>query len=342
MKKLRVGFIGCGRISSKHFEALSQLKDKVEVIAVCDIIEELAADAGKLFKCNFYTDILSLLANETLDLTVIATPNGLHPQHAIACARHGVDVLCEKPMSVSDAGASEIVAEFKKLGRNFFLIHQNRYNEPVAFVKKAIKQERFGKIYMMTSNVFWQRPDEYYSQSSWHGTKELDGGTYMTQASHYVDMLNWFANSKVDHIYSTLGTLARNIETEDSGSVVIKWSNGIIGNLNATVLTYPKNYEGSITILGEKGTVKIGGVALNKIEHCEFANSKEDDKHVSTLAYATDSVYGHGHVRVYEKIIEFYNNGTSDSLISLDGAYSSFKLLDAILESHKQKKPIYF
>ena len=192
---------------------------------------------------------------------------------------------------------------------------------------------------MMTSNVFWQRPQEYYDHTEWHGTEEMDGGAYITQASHYVDMLNWFADSKVDHVFAELATLGRTIETEDTGSVIIRWKNGIIGNINVTVLTYPKNLEGSITIIGEKGTAKIGGVALNKLEHVEFEDMPTED--ASQINYETDSVYGHGHYHAYKKIVEYYQHGNTEDIVTLDEAYSSFSILNAIRNSNQEKKVIY-
>lgn len=339
MSKLRWGFIGCGRISAKHFEALQQLSDKISVVAVCDVDSTKAQKAAEIFKCNYYTDIQSMLDSEELDIVTIATPNGLHPEHSIMCARAGVDVLCEKPMSVKMEDAYEVESVFKELKRNFFLVHQNRYNDTVVALKKAIEQGRFGKIYMMLSNVLWQRPQDYYDKEAWHGTKDLDGGAFMTQASHYVDMLNWLAHSKATRVFASLGTLARNIETEDTGSTIINWENGIIGNINMTVLTYPKNLEGSITILGEKGTVKIGGVALNEISHWEFEGSDPSDELVKNAGYKTDSVYGFGHVRTYENILKFYDGNKGD-IVSLESALLGMRLLDAIIKSDTKKEPI--
>ncbi|MFN5382795.1 MAG: Gfo/Idh/MocA family protein [Alphaproteobacteria bacterium] len=339
-KKIQLGFLGCGRISSKHFDALENLSQFIEIKAVCDINLDKAQKAASRFNCNFYTDLNTMLDSARLDLVTIATPNGLHPKHSIICAKRGVDVFSEKPMAVSDESAKNLIEELKASGINFFLVHQNRYNDPVKYIKKAMDDGRFGKIYMMTSNVFWQRPQEYYDHTEWHGTDEMDGGAYMTQASHYVDMLNWFAGAPVDHVFAELDTLGRNIKTEDTGSVIIRWKNQIIGNINVTVLTYPKNFEGSITIIGEKGTAKIGGVALNKLEHAEFQDMPDADD-ASSMNYETDSVYGYGHYHAYKKIIEYYNDGNSDDIIDLDDAYSSFSILNAIRESSKQKTVIY-
>ncbi len=353
MKKIKLGFIGCGRISSSHFEALKKRLDKIEVVAICDPTEEKAKKAASLFNSKHYTDIEQMLTSCDLDIAAVATPNAMHPDHSILCAEHGVDVLCEKPLAISLKKANELKDIFEKKGRNFFIIYQNRYNDTVAYVQDAIEKGRFGRIYSIASNVFWHRSQEYYDTRAWHGTKDLDGGAFMTQASHYVDLLNWFARSNVNYLYASLDTLARDIETEDSGSVIIKWQNGIIGNINLSILTYPDNYEGSITIIGEKGTVRLGGIALNKIEHNLFEESLPIDEEIKNLNYNTSSVYGFGHEIVYDKLIDFYHkdeghNGSYyvenkrevHKLVMLEEAYQSFLVLDAIIKSSERNSII--
>ena len=353
MKKMKLGFIGCGRISTSHFEVLKKRLDKIEIVAICDPTAEKAKQAASIFSSKHYTDIEQMLTSCDLDIAVVATPNAMHPDHSILCAQHGVDVLCEKPLAISRTKADALKTVFEKLGRNFFMIYQNRYNDTVSYVQDAIQQGRFGQIYSITSNVFWHRSQEYYDKRAWHGTKELDGGAFMTQASHYVDLVNWFAGSSVDYVYASLDTLARNIETEDSGSVIIKWKNGIIGNINLSILTYPDNYEGSITIIGEKGTVKLGGVALNTIEHNMFEQPLPVDKEIKNLNYDTSSVYGFGHEVVYDKVITFYEQGLGNKgtgggsaaahgLVMLDEAYESFRILDAIIQSSELNAPVKF
>lgn len=342
MKKVKLGFIGCGRVSANHFSALKGLQDQIEVVAVCDHSQGKADVIATEFNAKGYNDIETMLTNEQFDVVTIATPNGYHAEHALLCAKYNVDVLCEKPMAVSAEDAKNIRNTFKARNLNFFLIHQNRYNDTIINIKKALDEGRFGKLYMMASNVFWNRNQDYYDKQPWHGKLVLDGGAYMTQASHYVDMLAWFAGSEVEQVFATFGTLARRIETEDTGSVVFKWKNGIIGNLNVTVLTYPKNLEGSITMIGEKGTVKVGGVALNEILHWEFEDKREEDEAIINANYKTDSVYGFGHARVYQKLADFYLNGENKGLIMVDEAYKDFAILRAIIDSSHKNQPIKF
>jgi UDP-N-acetyl-2-amino-2-deoxyglucuronate dehydrogenase len=321
-KRLKVGLIGCGRISQKHFDALTQLNDLAELVAVCDINESAALEAGKKMACESFTSITEFLNQHDYDLVTIATPNGLHYQHAKAA-----------PITLDVVQGFELVNLAKQQQLELFVVYQNRYNDPVIKVKKAITEGRFGQIYLLSSNVYWQRPQEYFDKdASWHGTKDLDGGAFITQASHYVDMVQWLAGSKAKSVYGKLKTLARKIETEDTGSVIIEFASGAIANINVTILTYPKNLEGSVTILGEKGTVKIGGVSLNEIEHFEFSDSKNEDHQTREINIQSASVYGFGHVRQYKEIFAHLNKIPAEIVTGLDGI-KSLEILTAIHKS---------
>jgi UDP-N-acetyl-2-amino-2-deoxyglucuronate dehydrogenase len=184
-----------------------------------------------------------------------------------------------------------------------FVVKQNRHNATLKLLKKAIETKRFGRIYMVNVNVFWTRPQEYYDSARWRGTWEYDGGAFMNQASHYVDLIEWLIGP-VESLHAYTGTLDRDIEVEDTGVMNVRWRNGALGSVNVTMLTYPKNLEGSITVLGEKGTVRIGGVALNEIQHWEFAEPNEDDETIQEASYQTTSVYGFGHGQYYENVIK--------------------------------------
>jgi UDP-N-acetyl-2-amino-2-deoxyglucuronate dehydrogenase len=185
---------------------------------------------------------------------------------------------------------------------HLFVVKQNRLNPTLQLLKRALVQRRFGRIYMVNVNVFWTRPQAYYDSARWRGTWEFDGGAFMNQASHYVDLLDWLIGP-IESLHAYTATLERNIEVEDTGVANIKWRSGAMGSVNVTMLTYPKNLEGSITILGEKGTVQVGGVAVNEIKHWEFADSNEDDQRALTSSYETTSVYGVGHPLYYDNVI---------------------------------------
>jgi UDP-N-acetyl-2-amino-2-deoxyglucuronate dehydrogenase len=188
-------------------------------------------------------------------------------------------------------------------GVRLFVVKQNRHNAPLQLLKHAIERGRFGRIYMATVNVFWTRPQSYYDSAKWRGTWEFDGGAFMNQASHYVDLLDWLIGP-VESVYAYTATLARDIEVEDTGVAAVRWRTGALGTVNVTMLTYPKNLEGSITIIGEKGTVRVGGVAVNEIQHWAFAEPAEEDRRIKDASYHTASVYGFGHPAYYDNVIK--------------------------------------
>jgi UDP-N-acetyl-2-amino-2-deoxyglucuronate dehydrogenase len=230
---------------------------------------EIAAALGiSLGQTNFL--LKALLAQGYLKLGTFQRPSGLHPEQTILAARHGVHVMTEKPMATRWQDGLRMVEACDEAGVRLFVVKQNRRNATLQLLKRAVEQKRFGKIYAVSVNVFWTRPQEYYDSAKWRGTWEFDGGAFMNQASHYIDLLDWLIGP-VESVMAYTGTLERDIEVEDSGVAAIRWRSGAMGTLNVSMLTYPKNLEGSITILGEKGTVRIGGVAVNEIQHWDFA-----------------------------------------------------------------------
>jgi UDP-N-acetyl-2-amino-2-deoxyglucuronate dehydrogenase len=241
-------------------------------------------------------------------------------------------------MAIKLENADRLIRTCDKEGVHLFVVKQNRLNPTMQLLRKAIDKNRFGKIYMVQSNVFWQRPQSYYDLAKWRGTWEFDGGAFTNQASHYVDALYWLIGP-VDSVMAETATMARQIETEDSGSVILKFRNGVIGNLNVTMLTYPKNFEGSITILGETGTVKVGGVAINKIEKWDFAEYDDDDRLVEESNYQPQSVYGLGHLPYYKNVISTL---TGDDIAHTDGrsGRKSLEIIHAIYQSTRLGKRI--
>jgi UDP-N-acetyl-2-amino-2-deoxyglucuronate dehydrogenase len=195
-----------------------------------------------------------------------------------------------------------MVAACDHAGVKLFVVKQNRQNATIQLLKRAIEQRRFGKIYMVSVNVFWSRPQEYYDSAAWRGTWEYDGGAFMNQASHYVDLLDWLVGP-VESVHAFTATLARNIEVEDTGVASVRWRSGALGSVSVTMLVHQKNFEGSLTIIGEKGTVRLGGVAVNEIQHWQFADGAPDDELVRKASYETTSVYGHGHPMYYDNVI---------------------------------------
>lgn len=299
---LRLALVGCGRISKNHFEALQNHKDQAQIVAVCDVEAASLAAAEKQYQVPSYSSLDDLLKRDDLDAVILATPSGLHAEQTIQVARAGKHVICEKPMATRWADGQKMVAECDRNNVKLFVVKQNRHNSTIQMLKKAIDEDRFGRIYMVNINVFWSRPQSYYEQAAWRGTWEFDGGAFMNQASHYVDLLDWLIGP-IESVQSYTATLARNIEVEDTGVVSLRWRSGALGSMNVTMLTYPKNFEGSLTIIGEKGTVRLGGVAVNQIQHWQFADERPEDKDIERTNYDTTSVYGHGHIRYYDNVI---------------------------------------
>jgi UDP-N-acetyl-2-amino-2-deoxyglucuronate dehydrogenase len=301
-RKIRMALIGCGRIADKHLEAISAHGDRLELVAVCDVDRAALAAAVQRTGASGFNSLSNLLAESTADVVVLCTPSGLHPAQTIQSAAAGRHVITEKPMATRWADGKRMVEACDAADVRLFVVKQNRRNATLQLLKRAVEQKRFGRIYMVTLNVFWSRPQSYYDGAKWRGTWEFDGGALMNQASHYVDLVDWLIGP-VESVQAYTATLARDIQVEDTAVVGVRWRSGALGSINVTMLTYPKNYEGSITILGERGTVRIGGVAVNEIQHWQFSQPHEDDAQVRDASYSTTSVYGHGHPSYYDNVI---------------------------------------
>ena len=338
MKTVKIGLIGCGRISKNHLDAVSQIPE-AEFVAVCDLVEEkMQAVAENYGIKNLYNNYQDMLENEKLDLVSICTPSGLHPQMGIDVAKHKINVLTEKPMATNIESADALIRACDQNKVKLFVVKQNRLNATMQLLKRAIDKGRFGRIYLAESNVFWQRPQSYYDAEKWRGTWEFDGGAFMNQASHYVDALYWLLGN-VDSVMAYTATMARRIEAEDTGCAILHFRNGIIAIINVTMLTYPKNFEGSITIIGEKGTVKIGGVAVNKIEKWEFEDYDDDDRIAQDANYQPPNVYGFGHNPYYRNVIDVLLGKDVPSTDGRDGR-KSVEIIQAIYRSAKTGKRV--
>jgi UDP-N-acetyl-2-amino-2-deoxyglucuronate dehydrogenase len=301
-RPVRFALVGCGRIAGSHMEAVSRHAPRAELVGLCDTDPVALRAAQDKTGARGYDSLSSLLEHSDADCVVLATPSGLHPSQAIQVAQTGRHVMTEKPMATRWKDGLAMVRACDEAGVRLFVVKQNRRNRTLQLLRRAIDAGRFGRIYMVTVNVFWSRPQSYYDSAAWRGTWEFDGGAFMNQASHYVDLLDWLIGP-VESVMAYTGTLARNIEVEDTGVAALKWRNGAMGSISVTMLTYPKNFEGSITILGEKGTVRVGGVAVNEVQHWSFEGSDPMDAEIADASYQTTSVYGHGHPLYYENVI---------------------------------------
>lgn len=301
-RKIRLALVGCGRISANHFGAIEKHADRAELVDICDVDASALDKAVSRTGARGHRKLSDMLQATTADLVILATPSGLHTEQTIQIAKSGRHVMTEKPMATRWKDGLEMVKACDEAGVRLFVVKQNRRNATLQMLKAAIDKGRFGKIYSVAVNVFWTRPQEYYDSAKWRGTWEFDGGAFMNQASHYVDLLDWLIGP-VESVMAYTGTLARNIEVEDSGVAALRWRSGAMGTFNVTMLTYPKNLEGSITILGEKGTARIGGVAVNEIQHWEFSDKQPEDEAVAAASYQTTSIYGFGHPLYYDNVI---------------------------------------
>ena len=227
-RRLRIGVVGCGRISKNHFGSILQYQADLDLVAVCDIDGDALKQATAEYNVKGYTELKDMLTQERLDLVVLCTPSGLHPSNAVLAAAHGVHVVSEKPMATRYKDGLRMVQACDAAGVRLFVVKQNRHNATLKLLKRAINEKRFTAIKMVHLNVFWTRPQEYYDHGEgWRGTWEFDGGAFMNQASHYVDLVEWLVGP-VERVQAMMGT-TRNIEAEDTG--VVKYSNGETAHL---------------------------------------------------------------------------------------------------------------
>ena len=332
-RRIRFALVGCGRIATNHFNAIRQHAERCELVGVCDIDPEALSIAAASTGATPYRSLPEMLARCDADAFIICTPSGLHPEQACQIAASGRHVITEKPMATRWEDGKRMVSACDSAGVRMFVVKQNRRNATLQLLKSAVDKKRFGRIYMVNLNVFWTRPDEYYNSARWRGTWEYDGGAFMNQASHYVDLIDWIIGP-VESLQAYTATLARDIEVEDTGVISLRWRNGALGSMNVTMLTYPRNMEGSITILGESGTVRIGGVAVNEVQQWEFAAPHPDDQLVREASYQTTSVYGFGHPLYYDNVIKVLRGEAEPETDGREG----LKSLEVLIAAYKSAR----
>lgn len=332
MNKIRVGLIGCGRIAHRHAGHIKRLG---ELVAVCDVNEEKAQELGEAYDVPWFTSAEELLKIKDMDVVAVCSPNGLHAEHTIAALNAGFHVLCEKPMALNSADCEEMIKTAERCNRRLFIVKQNRFNPAIEAVKEKIDAGAFGEIYSIQLNCFWNRNFAYYQNSDWKGTKKLDGGTLFTQFSHFIDLLYWMIGD-VEEASTLIHNYAHQdvIEFEDTGVVSLKFKNGVLGTVNYTVNAYAKNMEGSITIFGEKGTVKVGGQYLNKLEYQSFEGEEIGELKEGNPANEYGEYQGSmsNHDRVYENLIDVLQKGGSIATNGLEGL-KTVEIIEKIYKS---------
>lgn len=336
-RKIRFALVGCGRIAKNHFDSIKQHADQVELVGVCDIDQNALEAAVTYTGAKPYANLDALLADTNADVVILTTPSGLHADQTVQIAATGRHVMTEKPMATRWHDGLRMVKACDDAGVRLFVVKQNRRNATLQLLKRAVEKKRFGRIYMVNINVFWTRPQAYYDSAAWRGKWEFDGGAFMNQASHYVDLLDWLIGP-IESLHAYTATLERNIEVEDSGVLNVRWRSGALGSMNVTMLTYPQNLEGSITIIGEKGTVRVGGVAVNEIQHWEFADKDPDDEKVKASNYQTTSVYGFGHPLYYENVINVMRGTAAPETDGREGLKSLEVLIATYLSARDGKR----
>lgn len=331
-RKVRIAIVGCGRISANHFGSIGKHADDMNLAAVCDIDPVVLKAHADQYGVPGYSSLEAMLQAESIDLVALCTPSGIHPEQAVLAARYGVNVMTEKPMATRWQDGVRMVKACDEARVRLFVVKQNRRNTTLQLLKRAVEEKRFGKIHMVHLNVFWTRPQSYYDQGNgWRGTWEFDGGAFMNQASHYVDLLDWLIGP-VDKVQAMMST-TRDIEVEDTGVLNVKWRNGALGSMSVTMLTYPKNLEGSITILGERGTVRVGGVAVNDIQLWQFDEARDYDAQIEAANYQTTSVYGFGHPLYYKNVVDVLRGVAEPETDGREGLKSLELLIAAYLSA---------
>ncbi len=330
-RKIRVALVGCGRISKNHLQSIETHADDMELIAVCDANPNVLASLPTVSSVKKVQRMDAMLA-EKPDLAIITTPSGLHPRQCIEAARAGVHVMTEKPMATRWNDGLRMVEACDEAGVHLFVVKQNRRNSTLQLLKRAVDEKRFGRIHMVHVNVFWCRPQEYYDSAAWRGTWELDGGALMNQASHYVDLLDWMFGPVMD-VHAMTATRAHEIEVEDTAVMNVRWRSGTLGSVAVTMCTYPKNLEGSITVIGDTGTVRIGGMAVNEIQEWTFADEKDYDQQIKDANYQTTSVYGFGHPLYYKNVVDVLRGEAEPETDGREGLKSLEVLIAAYLSA---------
>ena len=348
-----IAVVGCGRICRAHIEAIINQRHRANLKVICDsdvdklreiknVISDSFARAGEIshsvLEYRSYKELLNAFKNKelNLDLVILATPSGLHSKQVIMAANHGLHVCTEKPMATRWSDGLNMVEACDDAAVNLFVVKQNRFSPTLQLLKKQINNGRFGKISLVSSNVFWQRPQSYYDKDNWRGTWEFDGGALMNQASHYVDLIEWLVGP-LESVSASTATLGRCIEVEDTAALQFRCRNGALGTMAITMLTYPENLEGSLTILGQNGSVKIGGKAVNKIELWKFSDKHSDDSLINKVSTEINAVYGHGHLAYYDHILDVIEGKAEPICDGRDGLRTLEFLIGSYISARDDK-----
>lgn len=339
MVPLKFGLIGCGRIAGKHAQILCGIEG-AKLACVCDIKHDRAMLFSKEYNVPWYRDYREMLEKENIDVVNILTPSGLHAKHAIDVARHKKHVVVEKPMALTLEDADKMIKVCAENQVKLFVVKQNRYNLAIKKLREAVEEGRFGKFVMGTVRLRWCRRQDYYDQDDWRGSWEYDGGVFANQASHHIDMLMWMMG-EVESVFAKIATRLVDVEVEDTGVALLKFKNGALGVIEATTATRPKDIEGSISILGEKGAVEVSGFAMNEMKVWNFQESFSEDKDVFIRHKQNPpDVYGFGHTQFLKDVVSSIKGNSRILIDGLEGR-KTLELINAIYQSAETGKEVF-
>ena len=340
--------IGCGRIANKIIDGIISNSEKAKLVAVCDILEDKMQQIKNRYieKSNVLDEVIEVsdykkvLEKVKIDVAIISTESGYHEEIGLYFLENGVNIIIEKPIAMSIQGAQKLVDMAKEKNLKLAACHQNRFNYPIQLLKKAIKENKLGRIFNGMARILWTRDDNYYLQAPWRGTWALDGGTLMNQCIHNIDLINWMMDDEIDTVYAQTSNYIRNIEAEDYGVILIRYKSGKIATIEGSAIVYPKNLEETLTITGEKGTVVIGGMAVNKINNWRVEGDNEQE-YLSIDCGDPNSVYGYGHEALYKDFIEAIEENR-EPLVNGVAGLNAVKIILAAYKSQKTGKVIKF
>lgn len=339
MKKIKIAIVGCGRIFNKHYSAINKLKNFFTIESVCDLDFKKIKNKKIGNKIKVFESINDLGKKSKADLAVVLTPSGFHYSHIIALSRFFNNLIVEKPVVMNTYQALRIEKYCKKKKINLFIVKQNRFNPAIKKLKQAIDQNRFGKIFLSTIRLRWSRDDSYFLQDKWRGTWKNDGGVLANQASHHIDLLQWLMGD-IKSFYAKTLRVTKKTKADDTCLAILKFKNGALGSIEVTTATRPKDLEGSISVLGEYGTVVIGGFAVSRIDTWQFQKVKKNDQSILKHSSNPKNVYGFGHIEFYKNIY-YYINKKKNNVTTLSEGVKSIKIIDKIYASSETSKEVF-
>jgi len=337
MNPVRFAIVGFGHIGKRHATMIQQ-HPAAELVAVADIEPSLANVAKNDFDVPFFSSIEKLLQQAgPFDVLNICTPNGLHTRHSLNGLKHGVHVVCEKPMGLHKSDCESVISEALNQSRKVFIVMQNRFSPPAVWLKDIIERKRLGKIYMVQVNCYWNRGNDYYANSPWKGSLALDGGPLFTQFSHFIDIMYWLLGD-IKNIHARFDNFnhQHNTEFEDSGHIIFDFVREGMGEINYSTSVWGQNFESSITLIGEKGTVKVGGQYMGQIDYCNIENYQQPELPAANPPNDYGSYKGSAanHHFIIENVIDTLQGNSRATTNALEG----LKVVDMIERIYAQRK----